>query len=202
MEIARRLQAGPSPGAIQERIARAALDTVPGCEHAAISLVRRGRPITTVGATSSLATEVDAVQYETGQGPCLDAVREAPLYRTGDLATEHRWPEFAARAVERTGVRSMVSFRLFVQAHTLGALNLYSTRRAAFDDHAVAVGAVLAGHAALAVDAAREHERAEHLTEALESNRGTSAWPSASSWPSAGSPARTPSTCWCARRSG
>ena len=42
---------------------------------------------------------------------------------------------------------------------------------AAFDDHSLAVGAILAGHAALAVEAARQRQRADELGEAVETNR-------------------------------
>jgi GAF domain-containing protein len=171
VEIARSLHSGQEPAEIQDRITRAAVRTVEGCEHAAISLVRLGRRPVTVAATDRLPVEVDAVQYETGEGPCLDAITGAPVYRTGNLEVERRWPAFASRAVERTGVRSMMAFRLVAGSGTIGALNLYSRHRDAFDDHAVAVGAVLAGHAALAVDAVRARRRAENLSNALESSR-------------------------------
>jgi GAF domain-containing protein len=171
LDIARHLEAADGPRRTQERITRAAVATVPGCQTAAISLVRRRGPIHTVAPTDDLAPRVDEIQYDSGQGPCLDAIAHDVLYRTGDLTREGRWPDFAALAAERTGVRSMLTFRLFVQDDVLGALNMYSRRTDAFDDHAVAVGAILAGHAALAVTAARERERVENLTEALHSNR-------------------------------
>jgi transcriptional regulator with GAF, ATPase, and Fis domain len=171
VEVARLLHGGQDPAGTAERITRAALATVEGCEHAAISLLRRTERPITIAATDDVPVQVDALQYESGQGPCLDAIRDAPVYRTADLAAEDRWPDFAAVAAARTGVRSMLAFRLFVQKETFGALNLYARRPAAFDDHAVAVGAVLAGHAALAVDAARARQRADDLGHALDSNR-------------------------------
>jgi hypothetical protein len=45
----------------------------------------------------------------------------------------------------------------------MGAFNLYSRHPAAFDEHSCAVGTVLAAHAAIAMSAAREHERADQL---------------------------------------
>ena len=60
-------------------------------------------------------------------------------------------------------MRSMVSFRLFVQGDTIGVLNLYARRPAAFDQHGCAVGTVLAAHAAIAVSAARQREHVEQL---------------------------------------
>ncbi len=170
-DIARHLQAQDSPEKVRERVTRAAVDTVEGCDHAAISVVRRHGGIETVAATDDVAPRVDAIQYEVGQGPCLDAITEHEVYLIDDLAADERWPPFSHRAAQETGVRSMLSFRLFVEKDTIGALNLYSRRPDAFDEHARAVGTVLAAHAAIAVQGAQQRERAEQLDRALESNR-------------------------------
>jgi transcriptional regulator with GAF, ATPase, and Fis domain len=170
-DIARQLQAQDSSGKVQDRISRAAVDTVDGCDHAAISLVHRRGAIETVSATDDVPLRVDAIQYEVGQGPCLGAITEHQVFQVDDLAEDPRWPPFSRRAAEETGVRSMLSFRLFVATSTFGALNLYSRKRKAFDEHACAVGSILAAHAAIAMQAAREQHRAEHLGQAVESNR-------------------------------
>jgi phosphoserine phosphatase RsbU/P len=65
----------------------------------------------------------------------------------------------------------MLSFRLFVEHDTLGALNLYSRRANAFGDDSRRVGQVFAAHAALALQAAREHERVTELEEDLRGSR-------------------------------
>lgn len=171
-EIARQLQAEDTPEKVQERISRVAVDTVDGCDHAAISLVHRRGAIDTVAATDDVPPRVDAIQYEVGQGPCLDAIAEHEVFVVDDLGADERWPSFSHRAAAETGVRSMLSFRLFIQDDTLGALNLYSRAVEAFDEHARAVGTVLAAHAAIAMGAAREHHRAEQLDQALASSRG------------------------------
>jgi transcriptional regulator with GAF, ATPase, and Fis domain len=170
-DIARHLQAGDTPEKVQERISRAAVDTVDGCDHAAISVIHRRGAIETVGATDDVPHQVDAIQYEVDQGPCVNAITEHEIFLIDDLTTDERWPPFSHRAAEQTGVRSMLSFRLFLEADTYGALNLYSRRVKAFDEHACAVGTVLAAHAAIAMKGAREHDRAEHLEHALASNR-------------------------------
>lgn len=170
-EIARELAAEASPSKTQDRVTRAAVAAVDGCDYAAISIVRRRGGIETVGATDAVPERVDALQYETGQGPCLDAIFEHQSYLLADLAADEQWPSFSHRAADETGVRSMLSFRLFLRDDTIGALNLYSRHPAAFDDHAHAVGTVLAAHAAVALSAAREHERAGQLEDALRSSR-------------------------------
>jgi GAF domain-containing protein len=171
-DIARQLQAEASPERTRDRITRAAVATVDGCDHAAISIIHRRGGLSTVSATDDVPRRVDFIQYDVGEGPCLDAMAERQTCVIDDLVGDERWPLFAGRAVEETGVRSMLSFRLFVQGDTIGALSLYSRRPVAFDEHSCAVGTVLAAHAAVAMSAAREREHAEQLKDALRSSRG------------------------------
>ena len=170
-DIARQLQEEGSPEKVLDRVTRAAVETVEGCNHAAISVVRRRGGIETVAPTDDVPSQVDAIQYEVGQGPCLNAIEEHETFLIDDLSADERWPPFSHRAARETGVRSMLTFRLFVEGDTIGALNLYSRKVEAFDEHARAVGTILATHAALGVRAAQDKERAEHLDEALRSNR-------------------------------
>jgi|tagenome__1003787_1003787.scaffolds.fasta_scaffold20742092_1 hypothetical protein len=65
----------------------------------------------------------------------------------------------------------MLSFRLFPEQDTLGALNLYSTRPAAFGRDSRAAGEVFAARAALALRAAREHDRIQGMTAQLHASR-------------------------------
>jgi GAF domain-containing protein len=171
--IARELQAEDTPEDVQRRVTRAAVDIMHGCDHAGISLISRHGEINTVAATDEVSLRVDAIQYEVGQGPCVNAIAEHETFLIDDLTTDERWPPFSHRAAAETGVHSMLSFRLFVDGDdgTIGALNLYSRRPGAFDEHDRSVGTILAAHAAIAVQAARNKERAEHLEEAVRSNR-------------------------------
>jgi transcriptional regulator with GAF, ATPase, and Fis domain len=147
-------------GSVHETLQRTvdlAVKTIPGCEHAGISLVH-GRKISTPAASDAVPLRVDAIQYEVGQGPCLNAIAEMQTFHTDDLANEARWPKFSARAQEETGVTSMLAFRLFARGQTLGALNLYSKKRAAFDEEADEIGVVFATLAAAALGAAQTEE--------------------------------------------
>jgi GAF domain-containing protein len=153
-ELARALLAEPDTQHTLQRIVDLAVETVDGCDHAGMSLVRSNR-VDTPAASDDVGPKVDALQTETGEGPCLSAIRDHEVFQTDDLATEDRWPEFSARAVEETGVRSILGLRLFVAEDTLGALNLYSRRPGAFDEDDRAVGAVFATHAAVAFSTAQ-----------------------------------------------
>jgi GAF domain-containing protein len=169
--IARDLQSRTTPEETLAAVTRTAVEVVPGARYATISIIgSRGR-FESVAPTDDVPERIDTIQNETGQGPCLDALRQHRIYRTDDLALELRWPDFSARAVAETGVRSMLSFRLFVEDDTIGALNLSSPAVAAFDEYDLMIGEVLGAHAAIAVAAARLQRRTEELNAALESNR-------------------------------
>jgi hypothetical protein len=85
-DIARRLQAETSPEGAQDRVTRAAVTTVEGCDHAAISIIRRWGGLQTVSATDDVPQRVDAIQYAAGDGPCLDVLAEQQTYVIDDLA--------------------------------------------------------------------------------------------------------------------
>lgn len=167
---ARALQAEEGPQRTLQKFTELAVEGVEGCDYAGVSMVYGDR-ITTPAATDDVPVDVDRLQYETGQGPCLDAIRHHEVFRTGDLREEDRWPDFATRATQETGVRSMLAVRLFLAEDTLGSLNLYSKRPDAFTDDSIIVARLLATQAAVAVSAARESERADDVTDRLRTSR-------------------------------
>ena len=79
---------------------RLAVATIDGCDAAAVSLIQK-RSIGTQSSTSDVPRAVDAIQYETGEGPCLDAIRDDGVFRTGNLEVESRWPAFSSRGIVR-----------------------------------------------------------------------------------------------------
>lgn len=153
--LARSLQAEENPQNILAQLVRAAIDLVPGADEGSISMVEGRRRVTPQVPSSALPKEVDAVQTEVGQGPCLDAVYEQQTVTVPDMATEQRWPAFSARAAA-LGAASMLSFQLYVEGDNLGALNLYGRSANAFTDESEQVGSLIASHAAIAFADARK----------------------------------------------
>jgi GAF domain-containing protein len=141
-----------------------------GGEHASISTVRSGRFVT-MGATSGLPELADKLQHATGQGPCLDAVRERGTIRVDDLETDPRWPEFGRRAVRELGVRSMLAHVLPVDDTLIGAVNLYAARPGAFSPQHETLVAFFGAVAAAAVGTVQHQERAAQLERALHTSR-------------------------------
>lgn len=89
-----------------------------------------GRPVT-VACSDPLAAQVDEVQYQLDDGPCLHAMRGNRIVRIEDTADTARWPEFEAQAASH-GIRSCLSLPLKVDGEAVGALNLYARRASAF----------------------------------------------------------------------
>lgn len=162
-ELALRLQDEDDRETTLRAIVNAAVDMVTGVDWAGISLIR-DRKITAEAPTHDLVAELDQLQSDLGEGPCVSAIREHHTVRVPDLAqADPRWPRFAATAVER-GVRSMLSLRLFVRRESLGALNLYAAASDAFSGEDEILADLVAQHAAVAL-AGATHEH--HLSTAL-----------------------------------
>ncbi|HEY0237931.1 MAG TPA: GAF and ANTAR domain-containing protein [Friedmanniella sp.] len=158
--VARALQAESDTGAMLDEVVAAAVRLIPGVQDASISVVVARTSITSQHPTSPLPEQVDAIQTEVGEGPCLDAAYEHRTVRVPDMRHEQRWPKFARRA-HALGVGSMLSFQLFVVGDNLGALNLFSRETDAFDDESEQVGLLFASHAAIALADARKVDHFE-----------------------------------------
>lgn len=135
-------------------ICRLAVAAIDACQAAGISQVHRGQRIETPAATTKVAENLHTLQYELNDGPCMDAAWEEHTIQIDDMTGEQRWPAFAAEAA-RTGVRSMLCFQLFTHKDTMGALNLFSDRPHAFDEHDQELGLIFASHAAIALAGAQ-----------------------------------------------
>lgn len=153
---AREMQDERDAGATMDKAVVIAQRVVSGAQEAAISLVHRGGRIDTPAATSEVVRRIDELQYRYDEGPCLDAIRVQGYARSSDVRTDERWPQWGPAAAEETGVRSMLSFRLFTHADKFGALNLYSRQSDAFDDDDHEHGLAIAAHMAIAIAAAQE----------------------------------------------
>ena len=167
-ELLMSAQAGPPD---PDRVVRYAARAVPHSQHCGLTFVHGSRQPVTLSSSSELVRAVDSIQYETRQGPCLDAIEGDDVTRVSDLATDGQWPDFARRCVAETKIRSMFSLRLFLSTADRAALNFYAERPGAFDGLDVGVGAMFAPFAALAVQSAMREREIEHLQTALQSSR-------------------------------
>lgn len=136
-----------------------------GADMAGITMIVGGRPGTGV-FTDPLAPELDAEQYRTGHGPCLDAFRRQVPFLIDDTATDVRWPEFAARAAE-AGIVTTLSLPLCGPEEPIGALNLYSRRPGQFAEAQTGPAETLAAQAAIVLANANAYHDARQLNDNL-----------------------------------
>jgi transcriptional regulator with GAF, ATPase, and Fis domain len=120
----------PKIDAVLEKMVRLAAEVVTPAAACGVTVRRDGRPFT-AAMTDELAARADEIQYDSGEGPCLDALRHGVVVQVDDLTREGRWDGYRPHAVAH-GVRSSLSLPLTVEGETLGALNLYSVTPAAF----------------------------------------------------------------------
>jgi len=96
------------------RIVTLAVETIEHCEHAGITVVQ-GRTISSPASSDEIPAIVDRLQAETGEGPCVDAIRDRTVFYTGHLSEELRWPisrsERAPSQASRASCRSGSSSR-------------------------------------------------------------------------------------------
>ena len=162
---------GGSPPETCEVVARACVDVVGGCDHAGVAVLSPNGVFTTLSTTDQVAEIADALQRETGEGPCLEASIDEDIKHDQDLADNPTWPQFARRLLESTPVRSSLACPLVLDGRRGGALNMFADRAGAFTPDDVANAAVLASFASVAVTTALERENSAQLRVALDTNR-------------------------------
>ncbi len=119
---------------------------------AGIMLMSGDVPQGSVCTTDAVSAVIEQLQYELGEGPCVDAYRlDRPILEPclAQPATP-RWLAFSGPAL-RAGVRAVFGFPLQVGAVRLGALNLYRDGPGPLDDEQHADALVMADVAAQAI---------------------------------------------------
>lgn len=135
--------------------------------------VLRGRTFRTEASTDPAATRADALQFDMGFGPCVDALLDDSVYVSGDVAGDQRWLAWGQRVHCELAVRSVLAQRLRLggDGSVVAALNIYSDAVDAFDERARATGLVLATHGGLLMNTMLANDRVRNLLRALETNR-------------------------------
>jgi putative methionine-R-sulfoxide reductase with GAF domain len=105
-----------------DAIVSAAVTALPAVRDAGLILLVRGKlvPQAVIGRAPQ---QLDLLQQQTGQGPCIEAARQQAVIRIDDIRSDTRWPVFCARAWE-LGVRSQLCLPLWAGERRLGTLSL------------------------------------------------------------------------------
>ena len=135
---------------------------VGGADGVSVSLRRRGK-LSTVAATDQTISTMDATQYETGEGPCVDASSQGRRMYAESLDKESRWPSFTPRA-RTLGIQAILSSPLLAENRAVGALNIYSRTPAAFTPEAQALASKFARATSTILNAAETTETGDYLS--------------------------------------
>ncbi|WIY00242.1 GAF and ANTAR domain-containing protein [Amycolatopsis mongoliensis] len=171
------LDVTPTVGGVLRLVVGAAKAILPDADLVSVTLREPDGRYHTPVETDSVAVRLDQVQYDHGEGPCVESARpDGPAIAwSQDLARDPRWPAFGP-ATAAHGYHSVLATALLPDVRPprrSGALNIYSSRPGAFDNRAIDQALLLATHASLALAhteavAAAELE-SENLRRAVES---------------------------------
>jgi GAF domain-containing protein len=148
-----------------ERVADLTVEAVSGADLAGITMLVDGHRRTAV-FTDPLAPEIDQAQYDTGEGPCLDAFDQQRVFRIESTREDGPWPAFRRTAAEH-GIGSTLSLPMIVDKAIVGAMNLYAHQEGAFDEEATETGMLFASQAAVVLLNANAYWDSRALNERL-----------------------------------
>lgn len=148
IRILARLADGAGPDFETRRLCEVGAQ-VTGTTGAGIMLMTGDVPSGSVCTSDEVTTLVGDLQFELGEGPCIDAYHEGRPALEADLAAPRtiRWQGFAAPAVE-AGVRAIFGFPVQVGAARLGVFHVYRDQVGALSDEEHADALVIADVAA------------------------------------------------------
>lgn len=147
------------------RVCDQALRSITPATMAGITMSVDAKPGTHV-FTHQDVPAIDRVQYETGDGPCVEAFCTGAVVYVRSTDEPGSFPAFTAVAAG-FGVGSVLAVPMNTEAVTVGALNLYGAEREAFGDADVAVATEFAIQAAYVLANARSYWDARTLGENL-----------------------------------
>ncbi|MEV4052171.1 GAF and ANTAR domain-containing protein [Amycolatopsis sp. NPDC049688] len=171
------LDATPTVGGVLKLVVGAAAALVPGADLVSVTLRDADGTYHTPVGTDPVADQLDQVQYDHREGPCVESARpDGPaLGWSQDLGRDPRWPAFGPAAA-RHGYHSVLATALLPDARPprlSGALNIYSRTPGAFGGPAIDTALLLATHASLALAHTQAVVSAEleaaHLRRAVDS---------------------------------
>lgn len=133
-----------------DRVVAMAESCMPRAQHAAL-IISDHDQVSTAAHTHAVTRIIDTIRADTGEGPGLDALETNDIVVSGDVGADPRWPTYGAMVAAATSVRSIAAYRLYLSPQHRAALMFYSDWPDAFDDLAIATGAIFAAYCSLTV---------------------------------------------------
>jgi hypothetical protein len=127
----------PMPGELPRRLCTACLTVLP-VDGVGVSLMSQDEPggRMLLGASDVVSTQLEELQFDLGEGPCVSAFGDARPVIVSDMRAEEarvRWPVFTAEA-RGLGVGALFAFPLQVGASGVGVLDCHRVRAGVLDE--------------------------------------------------------------------
>ena len=135
------------PGLLQG-ISELAVDVVPGCQAATVTVIRDGAPVAVVG--DRRARQIDEAQYRHGEGPYLQATHTRKVVRLDDLdavPVRETW----ARIAREAGFRATMAVPILGSADTAAVMSLYASHGTDWSPESLLAAETVADHAGTAI---------------------------------------------------
>jgi GAF domain-containing protein len=160
-ELVQQLHSRPDTDSdtVLAELAEHAAVEIPGAMYAGVTLTRTAKHIDTPAATHKWPIVLDEIQQLHREGPCLTAAWEEKTIHVADLETDERFPLYRRDALQRTPIRSVMAFQMFVAGETMGALNVYAEEPRAFGQTSRDIGLIFAAHSSVAWNSVRRDEQ-------------------------------------------
>jgi hypothetical protein len=98
---ARQINAPTDLGSTLDTIVATAATSLPGIDHVGVTIAHRDGKMETKAATGPFVWELDQLQYDLAEGPCIHAIEAETIVKIEHARLEQRWPRFMAQAVKR-----------------------------------------------------------------------------------------------------
>lgn len=121
------------------------------CHHADIMLADPQGRLHVLASSSEDARNLELLELQADEGPCLDAYRLGRRVSSSDLGADaHRWPRFAA-AADDAGMHEVHSIPMRLGDRTIGALNIFMDHGHSLAETELPFCEILAGAATLGI---------------------------------------------------
>ena len=129
-----------------------------GATDGGLMLVDPQGELRVVASSSEQMRTLELLEIQSSEGPCLDAFHTSTAVGADALdAVARRWPNFAIHVVG-AGYRSIYAVPMRLRSTVIGALNLFNTHQAPWDEEDLKIAQALADVATIGL----LHHRAMH----------------------------------------
>jgi hypothetical protein len=152
-DVAASLRARPEDVDTLETVTQLASEKLPNVDFASITVLAATGTLETFAPTDEVTTQADSLQYQLGEGPCVEAAQSKVTVRTASVGSDGRWPAYGPKAAS-LGIAGQMAVPLFATRTSSAALNLYSATEGAFE-HSAHIAELFASQAAVAMGFSR-----------------------------------------------